>query len=344
MKLNSYQESGDIKMSKEKLLICGPWIGEFAYELIAWAPKLRYYINNHYKGYKVLVVSYPGRSILYRDFADEFIGYSNDIVDNMIPCNSGGVGHGNQHTLEYSPTEEFVQDIIDKNRDKYEEIFLLRPKDLRCVSKGQVAPDLDDVEFAYIKPDIQTDGEVNKILNQFESSNTVCIMANTQHEVHKYRENWKVESWVYFIDKLISELNLNVVMMGIKSSDKLQGSYTFEDTELYTKYPNRIKSYVVDTKLPNSLDIQISLMSNTKCNIWGASGAQQLAYFVDKPMFAQLATGFFERATKKEYNDITHNFKYIKFFCKYPKGIEFYNSPAEELYLEFKEFYNKLDN
>ena len=27
-------------MSKENLIICGPWIGEFAYELNYWAPIL----------------------------------------------------------------------------------------------------------------------------------------------------------------------------------------------------------------------------------------------------------------------------------------------------------------
>lgn len=330
-------------MTKQKLLICGPWIGEFSYEVHSWAPKLRYYINNHYSDYKVIHIGFPGRQILYKDFVDEYISYPKSLTDQLPPSNSGGIGRGSEHTLYYPLIEEYLEQYIKDNKQKYEDIFILRPEELQCITKSQVIKDYDDVEFVNLIPDEIVDKDVKNFMSSFSEGDTISIMANAPHETKKYRENWDPKSWEWLIEKLIVELNLNVVMMGIKSEDNLQGSYTFEGTDLYTKYPLKIKSLVVDYTLDTSLDTQISIMWNTKCSLWGSTGASQLAYFVDRPMFAQLVLGVLPRVTKKEYNLITNDFKNIKYLYKYNQGLEFYNSSKEELYEEFNEFYNQLD-
>ena len=63
----------------KKLVIFGPWIGEFTYEISWWIPEIRELRNTKYKDFKSIAVSSKGRKILYSDFIDEFIYYPNNL-------------------------------------------------------------------------------------------------------------------------------------------------------------------------------------------------------------------------------------------------------------------------
>ena len=52
-----------------KLVIFGPWCGEFCYELSWWIPEIRKRSKEDFNGYDVFVVGYEGRSFLYKDFS-----------------------------------------------------------------------------------------------------------------------------------------------------------------------------------------------------------------------------------------------------------------------------------
>ena len=54
------------------IVIAGPFIGEFGWELSYWQAWLRYLKRNRYQNNKFIVISYPGREQLY-EFADKFI-------------------------------------------------------------------------------------------------------------------------------------------------------------------------------------------------------------------------------------------------------------------------------
>ncbi len=58
----------------ESILVAGPWLGEFGYELFRWQGHLRA-LSREYD--RVVVASRPGHDVLYRDFA-EFIPYDSD--------------------------------------------------------------------------------------------------------------------------------------------------------------------------------------------------------------------------------------------------------------------------
>ncbi len=329
-------------MSKRNALLCGPWIGEFSYEILGWSAKLRYYINNHYSDYYIIHFGFPGREALYRDFVDEYISYDKSIIDNMIPANSGGVGRGSEHTLTYKPTEDFTSNWISENKDKYGEMYCLRPEDLNCITKSQVIVNMPDTEFIHLKSKDSIENEVITFLKDFGGDrNVISVMAPTPHEIFEYKENWNPDSWLFFLDNAINELDLNVVMMGIKAKDNLQGSYTFEDSYLYDKYPNRITSYVLNSDLEGALDYQIAVIRNTACSVWGSTGASQIAYYCGKPVFAQLVYGTLDRVSLDSQKEITNNFKDIKYLHKYNSGFELYDSPADEFYREFKQFYNE---
>jgi len=57
------------------LLLAGPWIGDFGFEICAWVP----YVRKLARVYgKTVVVCEPGHEYLYRDFCDEFWNYTKD--------------------------------------------------------------------------------------------------------------------------------------------------------------------------------------------------------------------------------------------------------------------------
>jgi hypothetical protein len=63
-----------------KVLLAGPWVGEFGWELFGWQGYLRH-LSHEFP--KVIVISRPGMEYLYEDFCYRF-----------IPCNPSGPGTG----------------------------------------------------------------------------------------------------------------------------------------------------------------------------------------------------------------------------------------------------------
>ncbi len=57
---------------ERKTVIFGPFIGEFGWETMHWMGFVNHLCSTRYQGHRKIVVSYPGRSILYPS-ADEFI-------------------------------------------------------------------------------------------------------------------------------------------------------------------------------------------------------------------------------------------------------------------------------
>lgn len=56
-----------------KILLAGPWIGEFGWELFCWQGYVRELSKNYDK---TIVISRPGNSALYEDFCDEYIDFN----------------------------------------------------------------------------------------------------------------------------------------------------------------------------------------------------------------------------------------------------------------------------
>ena len=57
---------------KNKILLAGPWIGEFGWELFCWQGYIRK-ISQRYD--KVIIISRPTNKALYEDFCDEYISF-----------------------------------------------------------------------------------------------------------------------------------------------------------------------------------------------------------------------------------------------------------------------------
>ena len=89
-------------MEKEKVVF-GPWYGEFNYEMNWYAPRMRRFVKDNHPNSHVISVSYPGRNILYEDFA-EFVPYPDDVVEKL------GTG-GSEYNDNPDPAIEFAKSL-----------------------------------------------------------------------------------------------------------------------------------------------------------------------------------------------------------------------------------------
>lgn len=93
----------------DKILVIGPWVGEFASELFCWQGYMRKKIKkNKYK--KVIVYGLEHNKYLYQDFCDEYIDFP---YDRSLSCMQN-LAHGQTEVLEKS---ERFQEIIKKYSD-----------------------------------------------------------------------------------------------------------------------------------------------------------------------------------------------------------------------------------
>ena len=60
-------------MKEKKVIIFGPWCGEFSYELSWWNPEIRKVRNDDFKNWHAVHVGFKGRRAMYKDFIDEYI-------------------------------------------------------------------------------------------------------------------------------------------------------------------------------------------------------------------------------------------------------------------------------
>ena len=96
----------------------------------------------------------------------------------------------------------------------------------------------------------------------------------------------------------------------------------------------------MDKNDSDSLENQLAILNNTKCSIYGASGAAVVPFFVNTPTFTQQTQeeGFrLELGWEKDLLD----FKHFKNFDKYNNS-EIYDSTVHELFDEFVSFYKEL--
>ena len=90
-------------MKKNKLVIFGPWLGEFCYELSWYIPEIRKLKQTKYEGWHSVMVGFNGRKILYLDFVDDYIPYPQELEDCSIYPSGGGEYRGGK--MEIIPLE-----------------------------------------------------------------------------------------------------------------------------------------------------------------------------------------------------------------------------------------------
>ena len=314
----------------KNVVIFGPWIGEFSYELSWWNPEIRKIKNEKCKDYHAVHIGFRGRAAMYKDFIDEYIPIPKEIEDTLkYPALNG------EHIKdvgEVIPEEvyNFFEEVMNKYTEDYHDIYHY-PSDSMPIGERT---NQEEPFGEYVNYEINQDmyDEIDKkIKNHFSNDKPViALMARIRNRDRGENTkgcylNWNPESWEVFLDRVINELDVNIVVISISKREASGGSLSFEDTDLYKNNKKNIMIMNFDDD-DDSLDKQLALL---KCTIKTPTFTQQT-----------VEEGF--RLKYKWERDLTDDLKNIKVFDKYHSGEDLYNSPPDELFEEFKKFYKDL--
>ena len=327
-------------MKKNKLIIFGPWVGEFSYEISWWVPEIREIKNTKYSDSLAIALGFEGRKGLYNDFVNEYIPFPSTL-ENTLKYPSGAGEHIMGRDIIPDIFIEYTQQVKSHYQDEFDEVVVYFPTPTsfghRILShnpQGKYIP-------YYSKPNF--DKVVNdKIQTYFKDSNKkiLSLMARSRYRNGKPDgEDWNPSNWDALMEKIINILNLNILLINIPQKDNKGGSIDFKNSELYSKYKDNILCF--DVEGVDSIETQFSILKNTKCSLYGATGAVVLPFFLNTPTFTQQTKENGNRLNFEWQKKLTNNHKNIKIFDKYPIG-KIYDSPVDEMFNEFKKFYEKI--
>lgn len=336
-------------MKKNKVIIFGPWCGEFSYELSWWNPEIRKIKNEQYKDWHAVHVGFNGRKAMYKDFIDDYIPYPKDLEKTLKYPAAGG-----EHVIdvgEIIPQQliDFIYKTAEPYQKEYEEVRLYLSDPSTFNNGNKIYDEEPFGEYINYKVDDSLIDNIRTEINNYFSNDrpTIALMArmrdrNRGKNTDGCYLNWNPKSWEIFLDKVINELKTNIVVISLSTSGAAGGSLSFKETEFYEKNKNNIMVINFDDD-EDSLEKQLALLKATKCSIYGASGSAVLPFFVKTPTFTQQTVEEGFRLRYKWERNLTDNLKNIKIIDKYHSGEDLYNSSPEELYEEFSEFYRSID-
>lgn len=321
-------------MSKN-LIIFGPWCGEFCYELSWWIPEIRKQRNDNFKDYDAFMVGHDGRKVLYEDFIDKYFPYPKELEDTLkYPATYGehvsGVGDIIPENLQ-----NYVKEIASQYIDEYDEISLYMPGTM-SMHAGRALSEEPYGEFRHYTASDDIMKSVQDEITFDNDRETIAVMARIRKRYgNTCKLDWNPKHWKTFIEYLINDLKVNVVMIGIpqKEGSSAGASLTFDNSDY-------VKSIVFSGS--DSVERQIALLKLTKCSIYGASGTAVFPFFTKTPTFTQQTVEEGYRLKFKWERDLTDNLKNVEVFDKY-HNFDIYESPPDELYQAFKNFYKSLD-
>ena len=327
----------------KKLMIFGPWCGEFCYELSWWIPEIRKARYTEFSDWDAIAVGFDGRKVLYEDFTKTYIPYPKAIDDTlMYPATYGEHIAGKGDIIPNNLTK-FVEKIANEYAKKgYDDIRIWYPNTIPISAERTLSEEpYGEWKHYEARQDIlDSVGEEIKFDNDRE---TVAVMARIRHRYGNVcKLDWNPVHWETFVDMLVNELKVNVVMIGIprKEGSSAGGALSMEGTEIYQKNKDYIKPIIFGGA--DSVERQIALLQSTKCSIYGASGTAVFPFFVkDAATFTQQTKEEGFRLKFKWERDLTDNLKNVEIFDKY-HNFDIFESSPEELFEEFNRFYNNI--
>ena len=336
-----------------KLVIFGPWTGEFSYELQWWIPEIRKKRKTEFETFDSAYIGYDGRSFLCQDFVDHYISYPKELESTLnYSSNWAQVlsGDGSANVGIPRNIREFVSESIMQFQDKYQEILIYEPTSLnkRCYENFPYGEFIHYAASEKILNDMKAE-----ISFKDSSRKTVSILARVRYRssgrtafgevldngLRRCADDWNSDHWEIFIDRLINEMNLNVCVIDIPAAGSNAGSLSFVDSDVYMKNRDHIKS--IKFHGPDSVERQVALLQLTDCSVYGATGTAILPYFTKTPVFTQQIKEFGYRMKFDWQRKLSDNLTNVCIFDKYARN-DIYNSSCDELFLSFRNFFETL--
>jgi len=326
-----------------KLIIFGPWCGEFCYELSWWIPEIRKVRNTDFKDWDAIAIGFDGRKVLYEDFTDGYVPYPKEIDDTLMYPATYGEHISGKGDIIPDNLRGFVGRIANEYQVMgYDEIKVWFPNTIP-ISAERTMSEEPFGEWKHYGAKQEILDSVKEEINFNNDRETVAVMARIRQRFGNVcKLDWNPEHWETFVDMLINELNLNVVMITIprKDGSSAGGALSLEDTDVYKNNKKHIKPITFTGG--DSVERQMALLKLTSCSIYGASGTAVFPFFVkDVATFTQQTVEEGFRLKFKWERDLTNNLKKVEVFDKY-HNFDIFESSPEELFEEFKQFYKRI--
>jgi len=172
----------------KQLLLCGPWQGEFGWEICIWQPHLRY-LSQTMKADKIVVSIQPTHEVLYQDFANGFIY-------NKRGRNSDGWRNRDNDVSRFP--NSVLDELKRKNKDYY--IKIISPNDENMSEESPKT----FIRFGKKESEYKYD---------------ILMHARWTNKCNSGDRNWSLKRWEE-ISKHFKRLNLKMASIGLKSSAK----------------------------------------------------------------------------------------------------------------------------
>lgn len=338
------------------LIIFGPWCGEFSYEFQFWVPEIRKKRNTQFKDFHAIHIGYAGRSILYRDFIDEYITYPKELEDVLVyPSNCLQVLPSGENGIP-DQLMKFLNDVCQQYQNQFDTVGVYLPESDHNQPTPKPYQQLPDAEYKYYSASENILNEMKKeIVFEDSERKVVALLARLRYReggrtaigeplengLRLCGDDWNPKHWETFVDMLINLLDLNVCVIDIPPIDSNGGSLSFRDSEVYRQNKKYIKSIRFEGK--NSVERQIALLQLTDCSIYGATGAAALAFFTKTPVFTQQAKEFGYRMKFQWHKNLTNNFNNVCIVDDCSR-FELRESSPAILFKKFSNFWKDLQN
>jgi len=191
-------------MQLEKLLIAGPWVGEFGWELFCWHGYIRA-LSRYFD--RTVVISSKNSQFLYEDFSDQFIAF--DPTEGDYKDSYYKVGFKEKPDL----WNRFLQEAqYSKEKEK---LTLFKPRRIGKPPKTHYSEFFKFGPYV-IKP------EYIKLGKKHKKNNNVIIHARNRSL--RPQDNWSEKKWKKLVDKL-TKIGYNIISIGlIKEAMHIEGS------------------------------------------------------------------------------------------------------------------------
>ena len=331
--------------SEKRAIIFGPWVGEFSYELNWWVPEARKIRNDRFPSARSVAVSFIGRRGMYKDFIDDYIEYPKFVQNTLMYPSMTFCIENNLHVIPKTAMKFFETVILSYENQGYKVQYALPgPTELKPDPERGGVPipqkvfqDFPFGEYKHLEPEPKINTKVKNKLKKFSpKKDVVYVMASVRFRDGKLeKKSWPLERYEDLIIRMIEELGVNIVLAGPKGFGNYPGALSARKSKKLKKYKDNILDMVADEEI---VDFQLAILKNTKCSFWNSTGACNLAFFTNTPMFTQHASWYGDRLKFGWQKELTNGHKNVKIFDKYSID-ELYESPLDELFEEFRDFY-----
>jgi hypothetical protein len=188
-----------MKLSNNKILLAGPWIGEFGWELFCWQG----YIRRLSRSFdKTIIISRSGHEFLYKDFATEFYCFN-------APAAKANMWLGETNQSELNKI------ITNLNYTKH-----IIPFNIGYVMNGMTT---------IIANDAFNQQDFVKYKSETLKSN-VNILVHARNKFVGSNRNWERENWQNLVNLLLPHYNVGVI--GTEEAFYLEGTQDFRNLSI----------------------------------------------------------------------------------------------------------------